>query len=129
MIVYVSIVVSLRGNCKSMICHNISGAGDRVRTDDSLLGRQILYQLSYARNPLLPTSTGIPHNLLLWHLYCLCFHRSVLLNLLMWCFAFFGFCCFCFGTRINHFYSPIVGLELAILQLAKLFKNVILCGE
>lgn len=27
------------------------GAGDRVRTDDILLGRQMLYQLSYARVP------------------------------------------------------------------------------
>ncbi len=25
------------------------GAGDRTRTDDSLLGKQVLYQLSYAR--------------------------------------------------------------------------------
>ena len=27
----------------------ISGAGDAIRTRDSLLGRQVLYQLSYTR--------------------------------------------------------------------------------
>ena len=30
-------------------CLYLSGAGDRVRTDDILLGKQMLYQLSYTR--------------------------------------------------------------------------------
>jgi hypothetical protein len=32
-------------------CHNFYGAGDRFRTDDLVLGKHALYQLSYTRSP------------------------------------------------------------------------------
>lgn len=66
--------ISDRGNCRSRDCRNEKaaslvrekrlgvsrdGAGDRARTGDNLLGKQVLYQLSYARKIVKTLANGL----------------------------------------------------------------------